>query len=288
MNNVSFEIGPGVKGLLGPNGAGKSTLMKLITGHILPNQGRITVAGCDPFRDRHIKRRMGYVPEAESMPDLQTGEVFLRKRAYLRGFTLKDSKDLAARMLEQVGLEDAASKKIGAYSKGMRQRLKLAQSLMHAPDIIVLDEPLSGLDPVGRRRVIDLIKTLGREGRTVLVSSHILHEIELMTDQVLLIVRGKMLAEGSIEHIRSLIDSHPHTVEVKTARPMDLAVVLLKAGCVVSASLEEGAGCLMIKTRDPDHFYERFGHLVRPEDFGVESFHAPDNKLQAVFDYLVK
>ena len=170
----------------------------------------------------------------------------------------------------------------------MRQRLKLAQALLHDPKILILDEPLTGLDPVGRHQVIRLIKSMGLEGRTVLVSSHVLHEIELMTDQVIMIARGKILAEGTIEHIRSLIDAHPHTVDLTVTNPHDLAVCLLNEGCVVSVSLENGEGHLRIKTREPDRFYEMLGTLVIDKGFEVERFNSPDNNLQAVFDYLVK
>jgi ABC-2 type transport system ATP-binding protein len=288
VNNITLTAGPGVTGLLGPNGAGKSTLMKLITGHILPNQGRVQIKGANPFYQYPVKQLLGYVPEAEALPDRLTGEVFLRERACLRGYSTVESKGLAEKYLSLVGLEDARAKKVGAYSKGMRQRLKLAQALLHDPELLILDEPLTGLDPVGRHQVISLIKDLGREGRTVLVSSHVLHEIELMTDQVIMIVRGKILAEGTIEHIRSLIDAHPHTVDIKVSRPHDLAVCLLRAECVVSASLENGKGHLRIRTREPDRFYEMLGKLVIEEGFEVERFHSPDNNLQAVFDYLVK
>jgi ABC-2 type transport system ATP-binding protein len=288
VNNVSLRIRPGVTGLLGPNGAGKSTLMKLMTGQILPNQGEVEVLGVKPFFHYRVMERVGFVPEHDALPDQETGRVFLRKRALLRGYSAREAQTLAVDALCKAGLAEAASKKVGAYSKGMRQRLKLAQAVFHDPEVIILDEPLTGLDPVGRRQVIDQVKTLGREGRTVLVSSHVLHEIELMTDQVILIVRGKVLAEGTIEHIRSLIDAHPHTVDIVTPTPLELGTVLLKTGCLVSLSLEEGERMLRVRTREPDKFYDILGDLVVREDFEVERFHSPDNNLQAVFDYLVK
>ncbi|MHC4942671.1 MAG: ABC transporter ATP-binding protein [Planctomycetota bacterium] len=288
LNGVSMEIGPGVTGLLGPNGAGKTTLMKLITGQIRPNQGAVRVGGLDPFGDHLIKREMGYLPELDVLPDRLTGEQFLRRCALLRGYPAGESSRVALAALQMAGLAEAGRKRTGAYSKGMRQRVKLAQAILHDPDFIILDEPLTGLDPVGRREVIDLIKKQGREGRTVLVSSHVLHEIELMTDQVILIARGKVLAEGTIEHIRSLIDSHPHSVEMKTPDPMALAVALLERGCVTTVSVEKGEDILTIKTRVPEQFYETLGALVVDDGFEVESFLSPDNNLQAVFDYLVK
>jgi len=289
VNDVSMKISSGVTGLLGPNGAGKSTIMKLIVGHILPNQGRVDVDGRNPFYDHMIKRDMGYVPETDGLPDKRNGLSFIKERAVLRGYSSRASREAATEALKVTGLyEVGTSKKIGAYSKGMRQRLKLAQAVFHRPEIIVLDEPLTGLDPVGRKKVIDLIKTLGREGKTVLVSSHVLHEIEAMTDRVVLIVKGKVLAEGTIEHIRSLIDTHPHTVEITTPRPRELAAALLDERCIVNLSLEDSGSRLTIKTRRPDMFYDALGRLVVEKRFEIKSFHSPDNNLQAVFDYLVK
>jgi len=287
VNDISFKVGPGVTGLLGPNGAGKSTLMKLITGHIQPNQGSVKVDGVDPFFDHTIKRRMGYAPEMEALPDQDTGNAFLKKRALLRGYTLKEAGRLAESAMVKAGLENI-TKKIGAYSKGMRQRLKLAQASFYGPDIIILDEPLTGLDPVGRRQVLDQIRDLGEEGRTLLVSSHVLHEVELMTDQVVLITKGKILAEGSIEHIRSLIDSHPHSVDIETSNPRKLALLLLEKEVIKSADIEEDKNSVRIKTRFPDRFYETLGELVISKEVDVMRFHSPDNNLQAVFDYLVK
>lgn len=288
VNGVSLTIGPGVTGLLGPNGAGKSTLMKLITGQIRPNQGEVSVGGLCPFTHYPSKKRVGYLPEMDVLPDRLTGERFLMRCALLRGYPRNEAVQVVTEALNLVGLTQAAQKKAGAYSRGMRQRLQLAQAVLHDPDFIILDEPLTGLDPVGRREVINLIQKLGKKGCSVLVSSHVLHEVELMTDQVVLIVRGKVLAEGTIEHIRSLLDSHPHTVDLQTSDPSKLAMALLERESVVSVSLEAGEGRLQIKTRKPDDFYNTLESLVVDEGFDVESFHSPDNNLQAVFDYLVK
>jgi len=288
VNDVSLTIGPGVTGLLGPNGAGKSTLMKLITGQIRPNQGTVTVGGLCPFQNYLSKKRVGYLPEMDVLPDRMTGERFLLRCALLRGYSLKEAGAVVQEALALTGLTQAAHKKAGAYSRGMRQRLQLAQAVLHNPDFIILDEPLTGLDPVGRREVINLIRKLGKRGHAVLVSSHVLYEVELMTDQVVLIVRGKVLAEGTIEHIRSLLDSHPHTVDLKTPDPSRLAVALLEKESIVSVSLEAGDNRLQIKTRRPDDFYTTLEALIIDGGFEVESLHSPDNNLQAVFDYLVK
>jgi ABC-2 type transport system ATP-binding protein len=259
-----------------------------VTGHIQPNQGEVRVTESDPFFDPLCKQRLGYLPEIDELPERLDGASFLRRCALLRGYDVAAAGRVAFEALSLVGLGEVGLKKTAAYSKGMRQRLKLAQAVFHGPDIIVLDEPLTGLDPVGRREMIDLIKRLGASGATVLVSSHVLYEIELMTDQVVLIVKGKILAEGTIEHIRSLIDAHPHTVDIKTAAARDLAGALLSKESVVSVDLEAVEGGLRVRTRDPDRFYDLLGRLIVDEGIEVDGFHSPDNNLQAVFDYLVK
>jgi ABC-2 type transport system ATP-binding protein len=288
VNNVSISVGPGVTGLLGPNGAGKSTIMKLVTGQILPSQGDVRLCEKPPFFDRGVKANMGYVPELDALPDHETGPRFLQKRAILRGYSPGEAARLADETLERVDHAAARHKKIGGYSRGMRQRVKLAQAVFHDPGVLILDEPLTGMDPMGRRDVIDLIRDLGERGRCVLVSSHILHEVEAMTDNVILIARGKILAEGTIDHIRGLIDQHPHTVDIGTANATRLSMRLLELGVVVSASLEDGDGKVQVRTRDPDRFYDALCSLVVDEGFEVESMHSPDNNLQAVFNYLVK
>lgn len=288
INNVSLTVGPGVTGLLGPNGAGKSTIMKLITGQILPSQGAVLLCGCPPFFNREVKSRVGYVPELEALHDHESGFSFLKKRAILRGFPASEAGRVARDVLKKSGLAKAADRSIGTYSRGMRQRVKLAQAIFHDPDVLILDEPLTALDPVGRREEIDLIRRMGDEGRCVLVSSHVLHEVEAMTDQVVLIAHGKILAEGTIDHIRGLIDKHPHTVEIGTDDPVRLSTSLLEKGIIVSASLEKGPGQLLVKTREPDRFYDLLCDLVVEQGLKVESLHSPDNDLQAVFNYLVK
>jgi len=288
INKVSLAVGAGVTGLLGPNGAGKTTIMKLLTGQILPSQGKVTLCDQPPFFDHQVMRVLGYVPELDALPDFQTGLQFLTRCARLRGYDLDAARDAGREALVAAGLEKAMERKIGTYSRGMRQRVKLAQATFFAPNVLVFDEPLTGLDPVGRHDVIDQIRALGEAGCCVLVSSHILHEVEAMTDNVILIAKGKILAEGTIDHIRSLIDQHPHTVELGTENPAQLAILLLERGVVVSASLERGDGLLQVKTRDPDRFYDSLAELVLEEGIHVDSFHSPDNNLQAVFNYLVK
>ena len=223
LNDLSLAVPPGITGLLGPNGAGKSTFMKLVTGQLKPSKGTITVLGQPIWNNPLLYARLGFCPEQDAFYDRMTGLEWVTALVSLNGVGASAARDMSVRALETVGLSDAADKKIGAYSKGMRQRVKLAQALAHDPELLILDEPLSGMDPLVRRRTIRLIKDWGRSGKSVLVSSHILHEIESMTSNILLINQGRILAEGNVHQIRDLIDEHPHTVFVRAENTRQLA-----------------------------------------------------------------
>jgi ABC-2 type transport system ATP-binding protein len=205
----------------------------------------------------------------------------------LNGVDDQEALNLARRALDLVELADAVGKKIGAYSKGMRQRVKLAQALVHDPELLILDEPLAGMDPLARRKVIRLIKDWGKAGKSVVVSSHILHEIESMTANILLINQGRILAEGNVHQIRDLIDGHPHTVFVKAERPRALAREFLSADDVLSLRFEDQA--VVAETAKPDVFYARLTAIAASGEFGaIHEVTSPDDNLQAVFAYLVK
>ena len=205
----------------------------------------------------------------------------------LNGYSEKEAGQAAEAALTSVDLMEAANKKIGAYSKGMRQRVKLAQAIVHDPEMLILDEPLSGMDPLARRRTMKMIREWARQGKSVLVSSHILHEVESMTSNILLINNGRILAEGNVHQIRDLIDTHPHTVYVKAADPRGLAREFLSRADVISMRFEPGA--VIVETGKPDEFYSRLTELVAEGACGaVEEVSSPDDNLQAVFKYLVK
>ncbi len=287
LNDVSVSIPPGITGLLGPNGAGKSTLLKLLTGQLKPSKGSIAVLGEPVWGNPRIFFRIGFCPEQDAFYDRMTGLEWVAGLARLNGLDEQASLVAARHALERVDLMDAASKKIGGYSKGMRQRVKLAQALAHDPELLILDEPLSGMDPIARRRTIRLIKEWAREGRSILVSSHILHEIEAMTSSILLINNGRILAEGDVHQIRELIDEHPHTVHVKAARPRDLARDFLTRDDVLSLKLEQGA--IVVETSKPDSFYRYLTELAADGRAGeITEVTSPDDNLQAVFKFLVK
>jgi ABC-2 type transport system ATP-binding protein len=287
LNDVTAAIPPGITGLLGPNGAGKSTFMKLITGQIKPSKGSVRVFGEPIWGNPDIYRRIGFCPEQDAFYDRMTGLEWVTALVRLNGLTDGEAATAATHALERVELMDAANKKIGAYSKGMRQRVKLAQALVHDPELLILDEPLSGMDPIMRRKTVRLIKEWARAGKHIVVSSHILHEIEAMTSNILLINNGRILAEGNVHSIRDLIDTHPHTVYVRGADPRALARKFLAEDDVLSLRFEPGA--VIIETSKPDSFYARLTHLATTGEAGnVDEVTSPDDNLQAVFRYLVK
>ena len=287
LNDVTVSIPPGISGLLGPNGAGKSTLLKLVTGQLKPSKGRVQVLGEPIWGNPGAYRRIGYCPDHDGFYERMTGRDWLAALLGLGGLDEERAAGAAERALDTVGLAGAADRKIGGYSKGMRQRIKLAQAIAHEPELLVLDEPLAGLDPIGRRRVIDVIRTWGREGRSVVVSSHVLHEIELMTSNILLLHNGRILAEGNVHQIRDLIDEHPHTVRITAADPRRLARHLLGWAHVIGMQLQDGA--VIAQTNRPDAFYTELTALAAGDEAGaVEEVTSPDDNLQAVFSYLVE
>ena len=287
INEVTVSIPPGISGLLGPNGAGKSTLLKLVTGQLKPSQGQVQVLGEPIWGNPGVYRRIGYCPDHDAFYERMTGRDWLTALLGLSGFEGDRAAGAAERALETVGLATAADRRIGGYSKGMRQRIKLAQAIAHEPELLVLDEPLAGLDPIGRRRVIDVIKAWGRDGRSVVVSSHVLHEIELMTSNIVLLHNGRILAEGNVHQIRDLIDAHPHTVRITADDPRRLARHLLGYSHVIAMQLQDGA--VIAQTSRPDAFYTELTVLAAGEEAGaVGEVTSPDDNLQAVFSYLVE
>jgi ABC-2 type transport system ATP-binding protein len=261
--------------------------MKLVTGQLKTSKGAIAVLGEPIWRNPALYFRIGFCPEQDAFYDRMTGLEWVTALIRLNGLGEAEALAMAKRALDCVDLADASGKKIGAYSKGMRQRVKLAQALAHDPELLILDEPLAGMDPIARRKTIRLIKEWGRSGKSVLVSSHILHEIESMTSNILLVNQGRILAEGNIHQIRDLIDEHPHTVYVKAEQTRALARAFLAEDDVLSMKFEEGA--VVVQTARPDAFYARLTALAASGELGaIHEVTSPDDNLQAVFEYLVK
>lgn len=287
LSEVSIEIEPGITGLLGPNGAGKSTFMKLITGLLKPSRGDVLVRGSKAWNNPGVFQHIGFCPELDSFYEEISGWEFLVGLIRLEGLETGEAEARATRALETVELFDDRNRRVRSYSRGMRQRLKLAQAMAHDPDILILDEPLAGLDPLGKRKMIRLVRALGAAGRTILVSSHVLPEIEALTSRIVLIHQGKILAQGDIHYIRELIDTHPHMISVDTDRPRQLAAAFVQDPDVLRISFPAGPGRVVFETRNRDAFYTRLGRVVVEHGIDIESISSPDDNLQAVFDYLI-
>ena len=285
LNDVSIDIPPGVTGLLGPNGAGKSTFLKLAAGQLRPSQGKVRLLGSPAWGTPELFYRVGLCPETDAFWERQTGLEFLTTLLRLTGYDEAECRQRAENALHLVELLDAKDRKLGGYSKGMRQRIKLAQSVAHDPEVLLLDEPVAGMDPVNRRRVIELVRQLGKEGKTVLVSSHILHEVEAMTRQVLLIHNGRILAEGDIREIRDLLDEHPHTVALRARDPRRLAEAIVAWPTVISLSFGPEGEWVTVQTGRPDEFYGALHEAAL--EAGVTEMYSPDEDLESVFRYLV-
>jgi ABC-2 type transport system ATP-binding protein len=285
LNDVTTTIAPGVTGLLGPNGAGKSTFLKLAAGQLRPSQGEVRVLGLPAWGSPELFHRVGLCPETDAFWENLTGLQFVTALLRLTGYHEAECRERAEKALLQVDLIEARDRKIGGYSKGMRQRVKLAQAIAHDPEVLLLDEPVSGMDPVNRRRTIDLVKRLGREGKTVVVSSHILHEVEAMTKRVMLVHNGRILAEGDVREIRDLMDEHPHTVSLRARDPRALARAVVGSPHVLSLTFGDEGQWLTVQTARPDEFYGGL-HEAALEAGVVEMF-SPDEDLESVFKYLV-
>ncbi|GMV92283.1 MAG: ABC transporter ATP-binding protein [Candidatus Hydrogenedentota bacterium] len=288
LNKVNLEIGSGITGLLGPNGAGKSTFMGLCTSQIRPSQGSLRILGEPVWCNYPLLRRVGLCPDRENYYEDMTGYEFVYWLTRCVGYRAKAAKAAALESIERVGMTDRMHDRISTYSRGMRQRVKLAQSFAHNPDVLFLDEPMTGLDPLGRHAIFELIRALGREGKTVIVSSHILYEIERVTANIVLLHRGRVLAQGDVHQVRELIDSHPHSVSMTCKRPRQVAAKFVDEPHIVSVQFDESGTGVTIKTRDPNAFYDRLTALLAEGAVDVESVHSPDDNLQAVFEYLVK
>jgi len=287
LSDVSLGIESGITGLLGPNGAGKSTFMKLVTGQMKPNIGRVTVGGQDVWNNYRVFSRIGFCPEPDAFYDDVTGWEFLTGLLRLSGYSGVQAADRASRALDIVELSKDKDRKIRSYSRGMRQRVKFAQAVAHDPDIIILDEPLSGLDPLGKRRLIRLVKDFQSAGKTIVVSSHVLPEIEAMTSRIIMIHQGKILAQGDIHSIRDLIESYPHLISLKCADARAVAARFVRDASILKMSFGEDGRSLVVETHNRDAFFSRLQAVVLETGIDVDELTSPDDNLQAVFDYLV-
>lgn len=287
VNRVSLTIAPGITSLVGPNGSGKTTLMNLMTGLIQPTRGRLSVLGISPSDPQSLFRLVGYCGQFDSFPKGMTGYQFVNSFVRVHGYDRKTAEEKSWQAIERVGLVEAADRKVAGYSKGMRQRIRLAQSIAHEPLVMVLDEPLNGLDPMARAETIRLFRELAREGLHLIISSHILHEVDTMSDRVVLINNGYILAEGGVTGVREEIEDHPMQIMVRCDRPRELAARVFAASHVVEAQLHPDQQGLFIKTSNADQFFLMMNQIVMESDLAIDSVMPVDDDLSAVYHYLI-
>jgi ABC-2 type transport system ATP-binding protein len=287
LNNLTLQVAPGVTGLLGPNGAGKSTFLQLATGQLRPSQGKVSVLGQVAWNNPLLNREIGLCPEQDAFYEWMTGRDFVTTCARLSGLPRREAQERALVSLEQVGMTPNMDRAIAGYSKGMRQRTKLAQALVHQPQVLFLDEPLTGTDPVARRDLIDVIRRLGHEGKSVLVSSHVLHEIQSMTSTIVVLNHGRLVAEGNVRQIRDLIDKYPHRIVLACDDYRALAARIIGFEDVVGMKILGGEKSILVETHSPDTFYGRLPNLSLENGCQIREVYSDDDNLEAVFKYLV-
>ena len=287
VNRVNLQIAPGITSLVGPNGAGKSTLMNLMTGLLRPTRGSISLLGIPTDQPEQLFRKVGYCTQFDSFPRGLTGREFINAFLSVHGFDRKRSNELSQIALERVNLVDAADRKVAAYSKGMRQRIRLAQSIAHEPGVLILDEPLNGLDPMVRAETIALFRKLASEGLHLIISSHILHEVDMMSDRVVLLNNGYIVAEGNIHGVRDEMEEHPMQILIRCDQPEKLAAYIFQKNHVVEARLHDDRRGLFVKTRDADRFYLMLNRAVAEGEVTIETVAPVDDDLSAVYQYLI-
>jgi len=286
VNRVHLSIPSGITSLVGPNGSGKTTLMNLMTGLVQPTHGHISVLGMAPDEPEQLFRTVGYCTQYDSFPRGLTGYQFVYSYLRLFGGPHSRARELALAAIDRVGLADAAGRKIAAYSKGMRQRIKLAQAISHNPTVLVLDEPLNGLDPLIRAETIALFRSLAAEGRHVIISSHVLHEVDVISDQVVLLSNGYVVAEGKIQGVRDEIQEHPMQILIRCDKPGALASQVFTDDCVVEVRIHPDRQGVLVKTRDADRFYLLLNRIAQ-NGINIEQVAPADDDVLSVYEYLI-
>ncbi len=288
VNRVNLTITPGITSLVGPNGSGKTTLMNLMTGLIQPTRGRISILGISPSSPQELFRKVGYCGQFDSFPNGVTGYEFVKSFLQVHGFPNEEVEAKTWRSIERVDLVEAAHRKVAGYSKGMRQRIRLAQSIAHDPVVMVLDEPLNGLDPMARAETMRLFRQLATDGLHLIVSSHILHELDEMSDTVVLINNGYILAEGGVGVVREeKMEEHPMQIMIRCDNPSALAARVFGSDSVVEVQLHPDKRGLFIKTRNADSFYRLLNGIAVESEMNIESVAPVDDDLNAVYHYLI-
>ncbi len=286
VNRIDLSISPGITSLVGPNGSGKTTLMNLMTGLVQPSRGQVSVLGVSPREPERLFRFTGYCTQFDSFPRGLTGYQFVYSYLRLFGSPAAEAGRLAGEAIERAGLTEAAHHRIAGYSKGMRQRIKLAQAIAHHPSVLILDEPLNGLDPLMRSDTIALFRELAGRGLHLIVSSHVLHEVDVISDQVVMLSNGYVIAEGNIRAVRSEIHEQPMQIVIRCEKPRSLASLLIEQGQVAEIRLHPDGGGVLVKTRDASRFYLGLNHIAQ-NGIGIESVEPADDDVLSVYEYLI-
>ena len=288
VNRVTLNIPPGITSLVGPNGSGKTTLMNMMTGLIFPDHGRILVRGISPRDPETLMRITGYATQYDTAPRWATGFTFITTGLLLFGYGRSEAEERAWKALERVSLTDAANRKVAAYSKGMRQRVRLAQAIAHDPAVLVLDEPLNGLDPLVRAETIDLFRAWAAMGKHVILSSHVLQEVDLISDQVVLIANGMIVAEGTIRDVRDEIQEHPsqYIVRCRDRNASGVAAQLFREEHITEIKLHEDQLGMLVMTRDREQFARALGRIAL-DGHRIESVVPADENVDALYEYLI-
>ena len=290
LNQVTLELTGGITGLVGANGAGKSTLLRMANGQLKPTLGQVSVRGTDAW-DWKARRLVGYCPDIDAFYEDMSGRRFVWVMARLCGYTRAESKRRTEAVLERVGMSERADRKLRGYSKGMRQRIKLAQALVHDPELLILDEPLSGIDPIGRQELLELFQALAAQGKCLLISSHELESLEKLTNHVVIMARGRIVAVGTLQQIREMLDDHPVSVRIDVDRPREVARLLLALSEVIAVDvapkLADGGEGIVVKARNPKRFFELFGRLVVEHQLEVRRLEPLDESAHAILGYLL-
>jgi len=287
VNRVSLSIEPGVTSLVGPNGAGKTTLMNLMTGLLFPTKGTVRVLGISSSDPETFYKNIGYCSQFDAFPKGLSGYQMIRSMLALHGLSASEAEDRTWSVIERVGMTDAAHRRVAGYSKGMRQRVRLAQALAHSPKVLILDEPLNGLDPMARAEVIELFRKFAESGMHVVISSHIMHEVDIVSDSVIMMSGGYVVAEGDIQGVRHEMEDHPIQILIRCDRPAVIASSVFQQDSVVEVRIHADGRGLLVSTRNPDRFYELFNRIILQNRIVVEAVAPADENVNAVYQYLV-
>jgi ABC-2 type transport system ATP-binding protein len=287
VNRISLSIGPGITSLVGPNGSGKTTLMNLMTGLLRPTKGALSVLGVTPSQAEEFYKLVGYCSQFDAFPKGLSGYDLINSMLGVHGYSAADAEELTWKAIDRVNMRDAAKRRVAGYSKGMRQRIKLALAICHQPQVLVLDEPLNGLDPMARAEVIALFEQLAGDGFYIIISSHILHEVDMISDKVVILSNGYVVAEGNIQGVRSEMEDHPMQIFIRCDQPSVVASRVFEQDHVVEVKIHQDGQGLLVSTRDADQFYLLLNRIVLENQLSVEAIAPADENVHSVYQYLI-